>query len=75
VDFLLLTAQKVPGRRRAGGRRPCNQSSRRHKPVRRLRGDLDPEEIVERMLRRFYVDPNVTIQHFARALPPPQRDR
>jgi hypothetical protein len=33
---------------------------------------MDPEEIVERMLRRFHGDPNVTIQHFAGALPPPQ---
>jgi len=45
--------------------------------------DLDPrevefkekpmhaEELVERMLRRNG-DPNLTIQHFARALPPPQ---
>jgi len=33
---------------------------------------LDPEEIVERMLRKFHGDPNLTIKHFARALPPPQ---
>jgi hypothetical protein len=33
---------------------------------------MDAEEIVERMLRRFHGDPNLTIQHFARALPPPQ---
>jgi len=36
------------------------------------RGELDPEEIVERMLRRFHRDPHLTVQHFARALPPPR---
>jgi hypothetical protein len=33
---------------------------------------IDAEEIVERMLQRFHGDPNLTIQHFARALPPLQ---
>jgi hypothetical protein len=33
---------------------------------------MDAEEMVERALRRFHGDPNLTIQHFARALPPPQ---
>jgi hypothetical protein len=36
------------------------------------RGELDPKEIVERMLRRFHRDPHLTVQHFARALPPPR---
>jgi hypothetical protein len=36
------------------------------------RGEMNPEEIVERMLRSFHGDPNLTIQHFARALPPPR---
>jgi hypothetical protein len=36
------------------------------------RGEMDPEEIVERMLRKLHENPNLTIQHFARALPPPQ---
>jgi hypothetical protein len=33
---------------------------------------MDAEELVERTLRRFHGDPNLTIQHFARALPPPR---
>ena len=40
--------------------------------LRAARKAMDAEELVERMLRRAYRDPNLTIQHFARALPPPQ---
>jgi hypothetical protein len=36
---------------------------------------MDAEEIVERTLRRFHGDPNLTIQHFARALPPPRPNK
>jgi hypothetical protein len=36
------------------------------------RGAMDPDEIIERMRRRFHEDPTLTIRHFARALPPPQ---
>jgi hypothetical protein len=38
-----------------------------------VRREMDPEEIVERMLRRFHGDPDLIIHHYARALPPPQR--
>ena len=40
--------------------------------LRAARKAIDAEELVERMLRRAHGDPNLTIQHFARALPPPQ---
>jgi hypothetical protein len=40
--------------------------------LRAKRGEMGPEEIVERMLRRFHEDPDLVIRHFARALPPPQ---
>jgi hypothetical protein len=36
------------------------------------RAVMDPDEIIERMRRRFHEDPTLTIRHFARALPPPQ---
>jgi hypothetical protein len=36
------------------------------------RAVMDPDEVIERMLRRFHEDPTLTIRHFARALPPPQ---
>jgi len=37
--------------------------------LRAARGVLDPDEIIERMRRRFHEDPTLTIRHFARALP------
>jgi len=37
------------------------------------RAVMDPDEVIERMRRRFHEDPTLTIRHFARALPPPQR--
>ena len=40
--------------------------------LRAARKAMDAEELVERMLRRAYGDPNLAIQHVARALPPPQ---
>jgi hypothetical protein len=40
--------------------------------LRAVRKAMHAEELVERMLRRAHGDPNLTIQHFARALPPPQ---
>jgi hypothetical protein len=40
--------------------------------LRAARKAMDAEELVERMLRRAHGDPNLTIQRFARALPPPQ---
>jgi hypothetical protein len=35
------------------------------------RAVMDPDEIIERIPRRFHEDPTLTIRHFARALPPP----
>jgi hypothetical protein len=40
--------------------------------LRAARAVMDPDEIIERMRRRFHEDPTLTIRHFARALPPPQ---
>ena len=38
----------------------------------RIHKRMHPEEIVERVLRKLQENPNLAIQHFARALPPPQ---
>jgi len=40
--------------------------------LRAARKAMDAEELIERMLRRAHGDPNLTIRHFARALPPPR---